>query len=57
MRLIINANADELQGATDKRRTKKVGNAKVQESPGAIIKKVDNSNVDGLQGATDKRKR
>ena len=54
---VDNANADELQGATDEGRTKKVGNAKVQESPGAIIKKVDNSNADGMQGATDNRRK
>ena len=29
----------------------------MQESPGAIIKKVDNSNADGMQGATDNRRK
>ena len=40
-----NADANELQGATDERRKKKVGNTKVQESPGAIIKKIDNADA------------
>ena len=47
---VDNANADELQGATDERRKKKVGNTKVQESPGAIIKKIDNADARVKQG-------
>ena len=56
--MVDNANAGGLQGATDKNKKMKIGNAKVQEqqSPGAIIEKIDNSKASEVPGAIIKEK-